>query len=646
MRIDIPSFRGMAPRVAPRLLGANAAQRAVNARLHSGELEAWNQFLTAATLSQAPKTIYLLNDAWLSWITDVDVARGLIPGDDTFRIYLTGPDEYSNPRWTNYSMATSSPGGPAPVVTRALGVPNPDTIPVAVVSAPVVDTATIDITDNGGALESWVVSALVSGGFSTGLARVIETTFSSGTPDRYNIDIDGGGGNNFRSAYFYKDFGVGASTAVEYEFSFQMHGASDSDVRQMCVHVANDADGGGVIVWYDNTLASGKLNISANAGGWAHAGGFGANTILASIDVGVLGRNAASDPNPFVATPWYRLHVALSAATDAEQTVTATLKEGFTGSGAVLGTGSATGRFSLGGYCGHANAHANDSNAESSWSQYTSIHVTASGERGVVVITVPTNYLFTYVNDVGEEGGVFLPSTTITRPDGSTVVVTTSTSLPAYLTDEYYIVAKRIYRSVESNTGAVFAFVAEIPLAQADYTDTVSDSDLGAPLETELYALPPDGMRGIIALPNGIMAGFVKNQLCLSARNHPHAWPVEYRLTTDTDIVAITNIDSIVVVATESYPYLAGGKDPAAYSMRKLDQVKQACVSKRSMGVLSVFGAVYASPDGLTAIAASGQDRNLTEAIFTRDQWQALEPATILGVVHDDVYHFWAGVHT
>ncbi len=642
MRIDIPSFRGMAPRMTPRALPPNGAQRAVNARLLSGDLEAWKQFLTVETLSQEPQTIYLLNDTWLSWLTDVDVARGLIPGDDTFRSYLTGPDEYSTPRWTNYTLATSSPGGPAPVTTRPLGVPNPDTIPVVAVVPPTVDvTPTVDVADDGGNLESWVVSTNQEGGTSGGTARTQETTPSSATPDRYVISIDGGTSNNYRNGYFYKDFGVGATSAIKYEFSFQMHGASDSDVRQMCAHVGNPVGGDGIILWYDNILASGKLNISANTGGWAHDGGFEAHVVLAAVDVGVLSRSTVSDFNTFDSAAWYRATVDVSALTDDEQTVTVTLHSGFYGEGAVLGTGTATGRFSLGGYCGHANGHRFDSDSETSHTKYTSIHVTASGERGIVILDVPTNYLFTYVNDVGEESGVYLPSATVTRPDGAAVDVTTSVSLPAYLTEDYSIVSKRLYRSVEGNAGAAFLFVAEIPLTQADYTDTLSDSELGEVLESDLWALPPASMRGIIALPNGIMAGFFGNQLCLSARNNPHAWPVEYRLTTDTDIVAIANIDSIVVIATESFPYLAGGKDPAAFSMRKLDQVPQACVSKRSIAVLSGFGVVYASPDGLIAVNANGQDRNLTETIFTREQWQALVPESILGIVHDDVYHFW-----
>ena len=51
---------------------------------------------------------------------------------------------------------------------------------------------------------------------------------------------------------------------------------------------------------------------------------------------------------------------------------------------------------------------------------------------------------------------------------------------------------------------------------------------------------------------------------------------------------------------------------------------------------------VFASPDGLMAVTGPGQVRNLTDSVFTRDQWQALDPTSIRGVAHNDIYWmFW-----
>ena len=154
----VNSFRGEAPRVTPRALPDNAAQEATNAKLLTGDLCAWRQFATTIGLANPGpvQTIYLLNDAWLSWDVQVDVARGTVAGDTTFRTYLTAPGFYAEPRFTNYSLATSSGGPPYPSVTRPLGVPAPDSAPVLqVIPGPV---PTISVSDSGDQLTNWVTS--------------------------------------------------------------------------------------------------------------------------------------------------------------------------------------------------------------------------------------------------------------------------------------------------------------------------------------------------------------------------------------------------------------------------------------------------------------------------------------------------------
>ncbi|GAP37391.1 hypothetical protein ABXN37_19910 [Piscinibacter sakaiensis] len=161
MRIAIPSFIGEFPRLAPQRLPENAAQVATNARLQSGDLQAWRQYLLATTLANggAVQTIYRLNGAWLSWEQDVDVARGIVAGDTTFRAYITAPGLYATPRWTNYALATTG-AAPYPVTTRPLGVPSPDAAPTLELGIdPTPTTYSIDVQDNGDELaQSWLSS--------------------------------------------------------------------------------------------------------------------------------------------------------------------------------------------------------------------------------------------------------------------------------------------------------------------------------------------------------------------------------------------------------------------------------------------------------------------------------------------------------
>ena len=151
MKLSTPSFRGMAPRVTPRGLPDNASQEAINSKLLTGDLESWKRPALAKQLvepgSSGPiESIFLLKDKWLSFAAQVEVARGIIPGDDTFRTYITGLDA---PRFTNYDLATTGPE-PFPVETRLLGVPAPSDAPsLVLVPQNIVDGEIL--VSNGGA---------------------------------------------------------------------------------------------------------------------------------------------------------------------------------------------------------------------------------------------------------------------------------------------------------------------------------------------------------------------------------------------------------------------------------------------------------------------------------------------------------------
>ena len=65
-------------------------------------------------------------------------------------------------------------------------------------------------------------------------------------------------------------------------------------------------------------------------------------------------------------------------------------------------------------------------------------------------------------------------------------------------------------------------------------------------------------------------------------------------------------------------------------------ELDQSCVAKRS--IVSIGGGVmYASPDGLVYVGAGGS-RVVTEELYTREEWQALNPSTIEAHFHDGKY--------
>lgn len=588
----------------------------MNARLLTGDLEAWRQFAVEQELANTGGvlTIYHLNGAWLSWGTDVDVARGAVAGDTTFRTFLTGPDEYGQPRWTNFAMATAG-SQPYPVETRPLGVPPPDTAPTV---APGVDpnpsSFAIDVLDDGSTLATnWTNSLPVNQAtFSSNVTQ--DAIVGNPAPSYKMAWRDQEVGTNLR-----RNFGIANANAVTFTVDWQM--SLVADINLFWAGVQRDEDGAGVSIQVSSAAGDWRLSIGTGAS-WAQ--GWGQSTLKGSDSLVGL-----------AADTWYRLKVTTVTNTDGTRTVTASV---LTTADVEIGTIATQVDAPKGDWCGFGGGF--DQLGVVQTTNLDNVRVQATGSTGYNPVETATSYVYTFVDDVGEESAPSFASATVLRPDGVTITVTTPTDTPVGTDAAYGITTKRIYRAATGATGAFFRFVAEIPLATADYVDSLPDTELGETLQSDLWALPPDDLRGMLALPNGVMVGFSKNQLCFSAQNHPHAWPVEYRLTVDTDIVAVGNIDTTVVIGTKNFIYLAIGTDPAAYSMTKLE-VPQACVAKRSLAYLIGIGVVFASPDGLIAVAGNGNVRNLTSSTFTREQWQARRPESIIGVAHDDVYHFF-----
>lgn len=614
---SVNSFRGEVPLLTPRALPENAAQHAVNARLYTGDLSAFRQFATTKHLANPGpvKTISLLTKQWwLSWDQQVDVARGAVPGDTTFRTYLTGLDA---PRFTNLDLATGIPNGsapePYPYITRLLGVPPPDSVPTLEVGIdPTPTTFSVDVFDEGNDLATnWTASGFVNQSNFT--SYVVQDAGTGNPAPSYKIAIENNGG---APAYAYRDVGIAGSSVSRMSVDFMIDPGQSDDGIVVEIGLALSSTGSGARVGIFSDIGSPVLAVLTGSD-WA------TQSVLSSIPVGAgLARGI-----------WYTLTAQKVINADNSATVTAAL---YLGSGQ-LATIQASNVFTDGSYCSLMGVTGDDQKV----TFYDNISMQGGGSLNNVITNIATSYVYTFVNDIGEESAPSLPSATVLRPDGISVTVTTPTGVPTGIAGDYFIQTKRIYRAATGSAGTAYRFVAEIPLAQADYVDVLSDTQLGEVLQSDNWALPPDDLEGILALPNGVMVGFRRNQLCFSAQNHPHAWPVEYRLNTDTDIVGVGNIDTTVVIGTESFLYVASGNDPAAYSMSKFE-VPHAASSKLSFAYITGLGVLFSGPDGLMVVQGIGQVRNLTQDVFTRHQWQTLDPTSIVSVAHNDIYFmFW-----
>jgi len=199
-------------------------------------------------------------------------------------------------------------------------------------------------------------------------------------------------------------------------------------------------------------------------------------------------------------------------------------------------------------------------------------------------------------------------------------------------TGEYIVTNRRIYRAVNG----VYLFVKEIPAANNTFVDDTKPEDLAEELGTALWAEPPQDLRGLINLPNGMMAGFVGRDVYFCDPYHPHAWPETYIQSIDYPVVGLGRMDTTLAVLTTGSPYFIQGSHPDSMVVVKSD-IEQACVSKRS--IVSHGGAVfYAAPDGLMMLAPSGS-QIVTENMFNFQQWQTyFKPESIHAYQHDNQY--------
>lgn len=240
-------------------------------------------------------------------------------------------------------------------------------------------------------------------------------------------------------------------------------------------------------------------------------------------------------------------------------------------------------------------------------------------------------YVVVFRSAWSEQGSPSLPSIAVQVKVGETVAL----GLPAVPSGAYNITTKEIYRSVPGDLGTPYLFVAEVSAATTSYVDSKLSAELGEQLPSLDYEMPPAGLDGLVALPGGVMAGFVGKDIYFCEPFKPHAWPSKYSLTAKNDIVALGVFDTTLLVLTKGHPELISGTHPDNYS--QVDAVlQQACVSARSV-VSADGGVIFASPDGLFLVGG-GVTRNLTEQTHSQEEWRALQPATLHGYLIDNQY--------
>lgn len=255
--------------------------------------------------------------------------------------------------------------------------------------------------------------------------------------------------------------------------------------------------------------------------------------------------------------------------------------------------------------------------------------MTLSIAGGSSATTVTRSYVWTYVSAYGEEGPPS-PAVTSTGKIDATWTLTLPTVGSGDTTGRN-LSKRRIYRTITSSAGvATYFLVTEIAdLTTTSYADTQADTAISGnnQLQSTNWSAPPSDLEGIVAMPNGIIAGWRDNEIWFSEPYRPHAWPAIYTLAVEYPIVGFGVIGQTLVVATQGFPYAATGINPASISLSKLS-VYEPCLSRGSI-VSAPEGVYYASPNGLVLVGG-GTVKNISKDLISKDKWQSLAPVSTL----------------
>lgn len=250
-----------------------------------------------------------------------------------------------------------------------------------------------------------------------------------------------------------------------------------------------------------------------------------------------------------------------------------------------------------------------------------------------------TAWLLTFITQIGDhvqEGPPSNASEIIAIGPGQPVLLSNLPTAPPSDGYSYNITAKRIYRTnVSSDGNAAYQFVAEVSLATTSYTDSTLPQALGEELPSETWIRPPADMQGLIALPDGTMAGFSRNEICFCEPFQPHAWPTAYRLTVNFMPVGLASFGNQTIVLTRGRPALIVGSEPGSQRLEYVE-TSQPCLSATSIVDMGEY-VVYAGDEGLVLVAA-GAIRSVTRDLFKKEEWREYNPSTIVAAEYGGRY--------
>ena len=250
------------------------------------------------------------------------------------------------------------------------------------------------------------------------------------------------------------------------------------------------------------------------------------------------------------------------------------------------------------------------------------------------------SYVYTFKNNLGEEGAPSPVSNDVLKADDEGVVTLTGFQTAPF---EYNVTTVCVYRretgffsgsedAEKPVTG--YYLVAEYPVGTMVAVDDISIMYLGRTIWTEGVEEPPRNLTNITAVGGSLsLVGSVANKLYFSKGGQPWNWPKSQEMTLDYNIVDIQDSNGVLYVLTDGPPYVVQGD--GACDERQCREITElpynmpliSCgYGRGSIG--TPFGVIYSSNEGLIQISRDGAPLVITDQYFTQQQWRSLRPDT------------------
>lgn len=258
----------------------------------------------------------------------------------------------------------------------------------------------------------------------------------------------------------------------------------------------------------------------------------------------------------------------------------------------------------------------------------------------ISALTATYVFVYTFVSDLGEESAPS-PPVTWTGPTDEVVRLSGLETTFAGIGERPFASGtKRVYRTITSVSGQTNFFLAveDIPMATLIADISIGDPDIGysSLLESSGWNQPPDELEGLITHPNGFMVGFVGRDIYFSEPYRAHAWPAEYVLSCDFEIMGLGIVGNTIGITTRSNPYACTGIRPNSMSLTKSTTVEP-CLSKKGVVTLP-SGIMYPSNNGLAWLNPAGATV-VTRQFMTKEEWQNdFNPQTINAARYETRY--------